>query len=406
MTEPVVSLMDPEFWNDPVSAYERLRGSGPLIRMGLPGVPPVWLVTSCEHVKSALSDPRFVVDAANVPGHHGPGIVDQMMAASGMPDEFRDYMTNMMFTDGKDHSRLRRLVTPGFSARRIRAMRPRVDQIAGELVESLAEKGSGELIADFSAPLTTTVICELIGVDRADQAQMGAWMRDYTTGERVVSGRAMVNYTRDLIERRRAEPADDMISAMIRSGDEAGDRLSDAEIIAMALLLINAGHHSTAQFIPNAVLVLLDHPEQLARLRAEPGQLPGAMDELMRLANPVPIATPRYATEDMEFAGVAVRRGEALTGSLEAANFDPERFPAPRQLDTGRDLGRGDGHLSFGAGPHYCPGAALARLEGEIALDHLLLRRDSLRLAVERDEVDYVDVSLGLRMLSSLPVRL
>lgn len=406
MTEPVVSLMDPRFWNDPVGAYERLRGLGPLVRMGLPGVPPVWLVTSCTHVKAALSDPRFVVDAANVPGHHGPGVVDQIMAASGMPEEYREYATNMMFTDGKHHSRLRRLVTPGFSVRRINAMRPRVEQIAGELIDVLAAKGGGDLIAEYSAPLTTTVICELIGVDRADQTRMGTWMHDYTTGERMVSGQAMVAYAKDLIRRRRADPADDMVSAMIRSSDESGDRLGEAEMIAMILLLINAGHHSTSQFIPNATVVLLDHPDQLARLRAQPGLLPDAMDELMRLANPVPIATPRYATEDLTFAGVEVRRGEAVTGSLEAANFDPDRFPEPRRLDLGRDLGRGDGHLSFGAGAHYCPGAALARLEGEIALDHLLLRRHSPRLAVDRSALDYVDVSLGLRMLGSLAVRL
>ncbi|MEU7583040.1 cytochrome P450 [Streptomyces sp. NPDC041068] len=407
MAEPIVSLMNPEFADDPVGAYARLREQAPLVRIGHPGGPPVWLITRCEDVKAALSDPRLVVDYSNVPGHQGLSVVDQMVEAFDLPDEFRDYgAANMMFQDGKDHSRLRRLVTPAFSVRRIKALRPRMEEISAQLLDALARKGSGDLIEEYSSPLTGTVICELIGIDEADQPQMRKWMNDYAGGDHATSARGMVEYTKKLIERRRAEPADDMISTLVQTSDEDGDRLSEAEMIALVLLLVNAGHHSTAHFIPNAVLTLFDSPEQLALLRARPDALPHAMDELMRVANPVPTATPRYATEDLEFAGVPICKGEALTGSFQSANYDPRVFREPERCDVERVMKRGESHLSFGAGPHYCIGAALARLEGEVALDHLLLRRDSLEITVSRDELTYTDVSLGLQLLSALPVRL
>ncbi|MBR8638261.1 cytochrome P450 [Streptomyces tuirus] len=142
MAEPIVSLMNSEFSEDPVGAYARLRERAPLVRIGHPGGPPVWLITRNEDVKAALSDPRLVVNHDNVPGHHGPGVVDRMIEAYGLPEEFRDYgAANMMFQDGADHARLRRLVTPAFSVRRIKALRPRMEQISAELLDALAAKG-------------------------------------------------------------------------------------------------------------------------------------------------------------------------------------------------------------------------------------------------------------------------
>jgi cytochrome P450 len=410
MAEPFVSLTNPEFTDDPIGAYARLREQSPLVRIGFPGGPPVWLITRNEDVKAALSDPRLVVDYSNVPGHQGPGIADQMVAALDLPDEFVPYVAaNMMLKDGKDHARQRRLVTPAFSVRRIRALRPRIEEISAELVDALARKGSGDLIADYSSPLTGTVICELIGIDEEDQPQIREWMNEYTApdADLAESGRGMVEYVKKLIKRRRAEPREDMVSALVQSTDDSGDRLSEDEIVSMVLLVVNNGHHSTSHFIPNAVLALFDHPEQLALLRARPEALPHAMHELMRIANPVPTAGPRYATEDMEFAGVPIRKGDALTGSYLSANYDPRVFPDPERCDVERVLERGQSHVSYGAGPHYCPGAALANLEGQIALDHLLIQRDSLEVTVAREELTYTEATPGgARLLDALPVRL
>ncbi|MEU0602281.1 cytochrome P450 [Streptomyces sp. NPDC006393] len=410
MAEPFVSLTNPEFTDDPIGAYARLREQSPLVRIGFPGGPPVWLITRNEDVKAALSDPRLVVDYSNVPGHQGPGIADQMVAALDLPDEFVPYVAaNMMLKDGKEHARQRRLVTPAFSVRRIKALRPRIEEISARLLDALAAKGSGDLIEDYSSPLTGTVICELIGIDEADQPQVRKWMNEYTApdADLAASGRAMVDHIKKLIARRRAEPAQDMISTLVQTSDENGDRLSEDEIVSMVLLVVNNGHHSTSHFIPNAVLALFDHPDQLALLRARPEALPHAVSELMRVANPVPTAGPRYATEDMEFAGVPIRKGDALTGSYLSANYDPRVFPEPERCDVERVLKRGQGHLSYGAGPHYCPGAALADLEARIALDHLLIQRDSLEIAVSRDALRYTEATPGgARLLNALPVRL
>ncbi|MFF2190821.1 cytochrome P450 [Streptomyces sp. NPDC058155] len=410
MDEPIVSLMKPEFTDDPICAYARLREKAPLVRVGYPGGPASWLITRNGEVKAALSDPRLVTNYGNVPGHQGPSVADLMVATLDMPEEFRDFLAaNMMLQDGEYHARLRRLVTPAFTARRIKALRPRIEEISARLLDALAKKGSGDLIEEYSSPLTGTVICELIGIEEADQPQVRKWMNDYADAgaDLAASARGMLEYLQKLIERRRAEPADDMISMLVQASDEDGDRLSESEIISLVLVVVNNGHHSTAHFIPNALLALFDNPDQLALLRARPDALPHAMDELMRIANPVPTAGQRYATEDLEFAGVPIRKGEALTGSFLSANYDPRVFPEPERCDVERVVKRGEGHLSFGAGPHYCIGATLANLEGEIALDHLLLQRDSLEVTVSRDDLKYTEATPGgARLLSALPVRL
>ena len=407
MADPVVTFMDPEFSKDPVQFYERLREQAPLVKIGHPSAPPVWLVTRYEDVKAMLSDPRFVADYNKVPGHHeGLSVVDQMVASLGMPEDFKEYVYGMTLVDGQDHVRLRRLVTPAFSVRKIKALRPGLERMSAELIEAMAAKGGGDLLEEYSAPLTGTVICNLIGIDEPDQPNMRQWMHDFTAGDYAESAQGMVNCTKELIQRRRAEPADDMISTVVKTSDESDDGLSEAEMIGLVLLLVNAGHQSTAHFIPNSVVMLLDHPDQLARLRAEPDLMPTAIDELLRVGNPLPFATPRYATEDLVFAGVSIRRGEALTGSFQSANYDPPVFPGAVQLQLDREMKRGESHLSFGAGPHYCLGAALARLEGTVALEQLFLQRDTLDLAVPRDELEYADINLGLRLLARLPVKL
>ncbi|UPZ33540.1 cytochrome P450 [Streptomyces sp. LRE541] len=410
MAEPIVSLLDPEFEDDPVGALARLRERAPLARIGFPGGPPVWLITRGEEIRAALSDPRFVMDLGKVPGHQGMSIAEELLASLDLSEEIVDYSkSNLQAQDGENHARLRRFVASAFTVRRIEALRPRIEEISARLVDAFARKGSGDLLVEYATPLTCAVICELVGIDEADQPQVRTWMDEYTSADVdfTTSIRGMFEYLRTLIARRRTEPADDMISALVQASDEDGDRLSEAEVISMVAVLVNAAYHSTAHFIPSAVLTLLDNPDQLALLRARPEALPHAVHELMRIASPIPTAGPRYATEDLEFVGVTVRKGDALTGSLMSANYDPRVFPEPERCDVERAVRRGEGHLAFGAGPHRCLGARLANLEGEIALDHLLLRRDSLEITVSRDKLRYRElIPAGARMFTAFPVSL
>lgn len=410
MAEPIVSLLNPEFEDDPVGAFGRLREQGPLVRIGFPGGPPVWLITRSEEFKAAWSDPRLVTNISNVPGQEGPSIADQALASLDVPDELLRYFTsNLMLQDGPVHSRLRRLVAPAFSVRRIKALRPRIEEVSARLLDAFAKKGSGDLLREYATPLTGAVICELVGIDEEDQPQIRQWMDEYANIDRdfTTSALSLFDYTKKLIERRRAEPADDMISTLVQTMDEDGDRLSEDEIISMVGVLVNGGYHSTAHFIPNAVLTLLDNPDRLALLRARPEALPHAINELMRIANPIPSAGPRYASEDMEVAGVPICKGDAVTGSLQSVNYDPRVFAAPERCQVDRVLKRGEGHLAFGAGPHRCIGAALAELEGEIAIDHLFLKHDTLELAVASRELRYRElIPGGARLFSKFPVRL
>ncbi|WND16699.1 cytochrome P450 family protein [Streptomyces violaceus] len=410
MDEPVVSLLAPEFKDDPIGAFARLREMSPLVRIGFPGGPRVWLITRGEEIRSVLSDPRFVVDIGKVPGHQGPGIAEQMLAMLDIPDELREsFANNLMLQDGLDHARLRRLIAPAFTTRRIKALRPRIEEISAGFLDALAQKGFGDLLHEYSTPLTGAVICELVGIDEADQPQIRKWMDEYANADAdfTTSAAGLCAYTRELIERRRAEPADDMISTLVQTMDEDGDALSETDVVSLVCTLVNGGYHSTAHFILNAVLTLQENPDQLAMLRARPEGLPHAIEELMRMGNPIPSAGPRYATEDMEFAGVSIRKGDALTGSLQSANYDPRFFTEPERCDVERVPKPGQGHLAFGAGPHRCIGAALANLEGEIALSHLLLQRDSLEVAVSRKELKYRElIPGGAQLFHSFPVRL
>ncbi|MEV7190129.1 cytochrome P450 [Kitasatospora sp. NPDC093102] len=408
--EQAVSLLSPEFEEDPVGALARLREKAPLVRVGYPGGQRVWLMTRSEEIRAVLSDPRFVVDVTRVPGHEGPSITEQMIAALDLSDELRDsFGANLALEDGQSHARLRRFLAPAFTLRRIKALRPRIEEMSAPLLAALVRKGSGDLLHEYAAPLTSGVICELIGIDEADRPQIQRWMSEYANANAdfTASLQGLSGYTRQLIERRRAEPADDTISTLVHAVNADGDRLSEADITSLVVNLVNAAYHAMNDFILNAVLILEDNPDQLALIRARPEALPHAVEELMRIAPSIPNAGPRYATEDMEVAGIPICQGDILTGSLHSANFDPRFFPRPEQCDVERVVKPGESHLSFGSGPHRCIGAALANLEGEVALDHLLIRHEGLEVAVRRSELKYREVIPGgARLLTSFPVRL
>ncbi|MFE0105082.1 cytochrome P450 [Streptomyces sp. NPDC059009] len=400
--------------SDPAT-YAPLRERAPLVRVLLPGVrTPVWLITRYALAKQALADPRFIRDgtALHDPGDpEGPSIADQMIEAYGLPAEYRAYLDSMVLSDGAEHARTRTVVTRAFTVRRIAALRHRVERTADDLVAALCRKGEADLAKELCHPLAGTALCELMGVDPDDQAQLSAWMRDYSSGvpEAFVPAlEGIVGYAKGLIVRRRERPGEDLVSELIRTEHLAGLPLSETEMISVFLLLVSTGILHTTHFICESVLALLEHPDQVATLRARPQLLASrALSELLRFTSPVQMGASLYATEDLELAGVTVRRGEAVTAPLLGVNRDAREFPeGPDRLDLTRRPGRGVGHMAFGHGPHYCVGAALARLQAEVVLDRLFLRHSGPSLAVARDELTYLSLPGDGIHAVALPVRL
>ncbi|MFD9409847.1 cytochrome P450 [Streptomyces sp. NPDC059989] len=396
------------------------HGYAPLMRVTLPQMKtPVWLATRYDVVKAALGDSRFVRDLAKVPGAEGGGVGAELLDDAGLPQEYRQYLEILVMVDGPEHTRLRTHVMRAFAPRRIAALRPRIERIAHELTEELAaKKGEFDLLHAFAYPLMTNVICEIIGVEEADWPKVGGWIRDYESGEpdRFTAGiDHLAAYIDGLLDRRAAAPAEDLASDLLRSSAEAeeGQRLTRQEMIALVFLLINTGITPPALFIADAVLTLLDHPQEVARLRTEPELLPRAVQELLRYVSTVRIGATLYATEDIELGGVLVRRGEGVTSALFAANRDPGTFGEAEteaeadagKLDLTREAARGAGHIAYGHGAHRCIGAALANLQTEVILDQLLLRRDTLRLAVARDAVERVGFAGEGTYPVAVPVR-
>ncbi|MGP3977734.1 cytochrome P450 family protein [Streptomyces sp. 8N114] len=409
MSTTKFDIMDPSLVEDPFGRYGELREQEPVSPIVYPGVDAViWLVTRHEDVKAVLNDPRLVRDRRSVPGMEGPSITDQMIETYGLPEEYRDYFEGMVIMDGKNHARLRTLVTPSFTVRRVNERRERVARILDKILENVAGREQFDLIEDVAFPLAGNVVCDLIGVEESDWPRFHRWIHDFNVGDPsllVTCVPEMVEYTKALIARRRAEPGDDMISRMIRTSDDDGGRLTDTEMVNMVLLLIHAGHNPTAHFVANAVLAFLDNPDQLELLRAEPELVPNAVREMLRVGGSVHLVAPMYATEDVEIAGVRVRQGEAVMAALAAANGDPRRFPEPQRIDLRRETGPGDGHVAFGHGPHYCLGAALAKMTGEVVFDRLIVKEQGLALAVPRETLRRQQMP-GAYQLLSLPVRL
>jgi cytochrome P450 len=313
----------------------------------------------------------------------------------------------MLNRDGADHRRLRRLVTKAFTPRVVEQLRPRIQAIADELLDAVEERRQMDLSADYAFPLPITVIAELLGVPSADHGRFKEWSDAIITPvfeDEKMEGLftqmgEFVAYLTEFFARRRAEPRDDLVSALLAARDEE-DALSEAELFGTVVLLIVAGHETTVGLIGNAVLNLLANPDQLDLVREDSSLLPGAIEEVLRYEGPVERALNRWAASDLELGGHTIRRGELVIAILNAADRDGERFPEPDRLDVCRADTK---HLAFGRGSHYCLGAPLARLEAEIALETLFRRLPGLRLALEPGELEWRPTP-GFRRVAALPV--
>jgi cytochrome P450 len=411
----MVDMGDRQLMLDPYGGYSRIREQAPLVRAVMPGVDPVWLATRYDDIKKVLSDPRFVVNAANVPGMRVRSLRQQILrGAHAVPPEYLKYRDEQMGAhDGAKNLRLRTLVSPSFTRHKISKLRPRISEITEELLDRLpdcAENGVVDLLAHFAYPLPGIVLCELVGIPEEDRGRWNEWYRaiwSVTGQNKADAWRELIPYIEGLIKRYRAEPADNLTSGLIRAQTEDGDRLTDTEMIALIVAVGLAGKQTTADLISSGTVALLTHPDQLALLRKNPDLMPRAVHELLRFCTPTHVARMRYATEDIEIGGVLVRKGEAVRPVLVAGNYDPRRFDAPERLDISRaPEGRLENHVSFSHGPHYCLGAALARLEGEVAFEALLRRFPDLALSVDPADLEYELMPGQWRILMALPVTL
>jgi cytochrome P450 len=323
--------------------------------------------------------------------------------------EFEELVNNHMLNkDWGDHRRLRDIVSKAFTPKLVREMRLRIQAVADNLIDSLCPRGEMDLVADYAYHLPTIIIAEILGIPAEDRIKFKEWSTAFVTPtmdpeKQAYFNRLMVEfieYLRNLFAIRRAEPQDDLLSAML-SAEADGERLNEKELFSTMVLLIVAGHETTVNLIGNAMLALFLHPEQMAELKANPHLMPQAIEEFLRYDGPVERALNRWATEDVVVNGHEIKKGTMIIPLLSGANRDSAIFPDPDRLDYHRD---NNPHIAFGKGVHYCLGAPLARLEGEIALNNLLQRLPGLESITPVEELRFRLVPM-FRGLESLPVR-
>jgi cytochrome P450 len=382
---------------DPDTAAD-LQKQGPVHRATLPNGMPVWLVVGYDEVTATLNDNNLSTAAMLEAGGLDGGTL-----SPDMRDALLRSLTN---SDPPDHTRLRRLVSKAFTARRVEAMRPWISRLTDELIDGFAQHDQVDLMAAFAEPLPILVITELLGIPEVDRPRVRAWSRTIMSGFGlpdfpVQDATEFVEYLRGLIAQRRDDPDEGMISALIRARDES-DALRADELSSTIFLMILAGHDTTLSLIGNGVYLLMQQPDRAAQLRENPSLLPAAIEEFLRLESPVPVANFRAAVNSFDVGGTHIAAGDLVVISLQAANRDDTQFSDPSRFDAARTKGR---HLAFGHGIHFCLGAPLARLEGELAIGTLLKRFPDLRLAVPAAELTWSQTPF-IHRLDKLPLLL
>jgi cytochrome P450 PksS len=405
---PPLDIASSDFKADPWPACAYLRAAQPVARVPVRvhfGMDEAYLVTRYEDGAAVLRDERFVKDVRSARHTSDFGM-------PWTPRALKPLAHTMLDSDGEEHRRLRTLVRDTFAPKHIAHLEPRVRELVGTLLDRMGAADRVDLVADLALPLPLTVISEVLGVPERDRLRFRRWFSsliDASASSRpnlnlllkVPDIFAMMRFLRRLVAERRAHPGEDLVSRLAHT-EEDGDRLTEDELVAMLGILLIAGYETTVNLIATGTLLLLQHPDQLARLREEPALIESAVEELLRLATPVDVATERYAGEEVELAGVTIPRGALVLVAIVSANADGTRFPDPERLDVSRGENR---HLAFGLGPHYCLGAPLARMEARVALEALIQRFPHLRLAMPAEQLHWRP-GVSLRSLVTLPVSL
>ena len=362
----------PDVRRNPYPTWRRLRETAPLVRIRLLGG---WATGRYAEAERVLREPCFSTDRSAV-----PMVAAMRRATRDAPDLRSLFDENLLMIDGARHARLRGLVGKAFTPRRVELLRGRIEAIVGELLDQVAARGSMDVVRDLARPLPGIVIGELLGTPARDRDTLLRWSEQLAELLDPLSGRdgiepprrattAAAAYFRTLLAERRANPRDDLLSAML-AAELNGESLSEGELIALCTLILAAGHETTVNLIGSAVVLLLRHPDERKRLQDDLGLLPSAVEECLRFEPPVQL-TDRAVVEPCELGGVSLRPGSIVAVVIAATNRDPERFTDPDRFDVSRS---GERHLSFGLGSHFCLGAALARLETQLALGGLLRR--------------------------------
>ncbi|MEV7306243.1 cytochrome P450 [Streptomyces microflavus] len=388
-----LAALGEEFTRDPYPVYAALRAKGPVHRVRIPEGTHAWLVVGYEAGRRLLADQRLSKQWAAA----SPSLGVTKVSAG----------TSMLSSDTPDHTRLRKLVAREFTPRRMEQLTPRVQEMTDELLDRMlaAPDRRADLVEALSYPLPMNVICELLGVPFLDRAAFRAWSNQAVSSvdvsKRASSTRAMAACLTGLLQDKRARPGDDLMSALIHTADEDGDRLSADELMGMAWLLLVAGHETTVNLITNGVHNLLAHPDQLAALRADFDLIDNAVEEILRFEGPVETPTYRFTTEPLDIDGTVVPGGgELVLVAMSDANRDPARYSDASRFDITRDA---RGHIAFGHGIHYCLGAPLARIEARVAIRSLLERCPELRLTADPATLAW-RTGLLMRGPLSLPV--
>ncbi|WP_053912973.1 cytochrome P450 [Streptomyces sp. SCSIO 75703] len=408
-TTAPMDLFTPAFHQNPHEALAGLRRTAPAVPVTTPNGLRTWLVTGYEHARALLADPRLSKDMRVgrdlIPQNFtDPDKRREFLAESGERSQFPHVLSvHMLDSDPPDHTRLRRLVGRAFTARRVESLRPRITALTDELLDAMARHERLDLMEALAFPVPFTVICWLLGVPPDDRAAFRRWSNLLVSGAGTDEVReaavSMITYLKALLEAKRAEPADDMLTDLVHAKDTDGGLSSD-ELVSMAFLLLVAGHETTVNLIGNGTLALLTHPEAREQLAVDESLWPAAVEEFLRHDGPVTNATWRFTTEPVEVGSVTIPGGEFVTISLGAAGRDPARYPEPDRLDITRAH---TASVAFGHGIHHCLGAPLARLEGQIVLSRLFTRLPGLRLAADAGRLRWRS-SLMMRGLEELPV--
>lgn len=396
-----LNLTDTDFIENKRAYYKWLREESPVYQAKI-SIIKIYVLSRYEDCVVMLRDPRFVRNRTTANGG--------MRFPVPLPKSVQLLMNSMITADDPEHRRLRDLVHQAFIPRRLRALSERIELLTNELLDQIDDSESVNLQEVYCRPIPVTVIAEMVGVDADEVPMLAEYIDSFAngfSGLRLMKTFAWdlpksIQFVRGLIERKRSNPGDDILTGLIQATDDDGDQLSEDELVAMVFLLIIAGHETTVHLISNAVITLLTHPEQFARLKANPELMDTAIEEILRYNGPIHGTKPAYATEDVTLHGVTIPKGAAVIPLTGAANFDPDFFDNPDQFDISRTPNQ---HLGFGKGIHYCLGAPLARMETKLALTTLFDRYPALRLAVPAKELKLQKLP-GWHRFDSLPVLL